>query len=114
MSPFGRGAILGLSVVAGLTLVFWMPMANLAERPSPQLLRYMAGAGAAGIAVALGLAERAEVQHWTWLDGLIFAFAVSSLIFLALSVVLSPLLTYERLRKEAEGSADEENEDEAD
>lgn len=57
-----------------------------------------AASGVVGIGISLSLAERARVGHWGWFDDLAFAFAVSSLIFLALFVVLLPLLSYEELR----------------
>jgi tellurite resistance protein TehA-like permease len=51
--------------------------------------------GLAGIVILLGLAERAEVGHWIWVDRLAFALAGSALLFLGICVVLLVYLTYE-------------------
>ncbi len=41
-----RGSITGLALIVGLGLVLWPITAALAERPSAEFLRYMAGIGA--------------------------------------------------------------------
>ncbi len=136
-TPMRRASAFGVVAVCVLSLVEWWPLSRLAERPSPELLRSMAGIGATllivyavefsaalrssrlrakaqevwvgaivggaatgmlGIVVSLSLAERAEVGHWTWLDGLAFSFAVSSLSLLAIFVVVFPQLAFEWAR----------------
>ena len=57
-----------------------------------------AAAGMIGIVVALSLAERAAVGHWSWGDALAFSFAASSIAFLALFVVVFPQLAFEWAR----------------
>jgi hypothetical protein len=117
-----------------ITLCIGSAVARLAERPSPELLRYMAaigatfliayaiefsavvrdayrrsakreswigsavGFGAAGlfaIVASLALAERAEVQHWGWLDSGVFAFSIVALCLLGMLLVALPALAYD-------------------
>lgn len=58
-----------------------------------------AGGGLLGIALALGLAERAEVGHWTWLDELAFAISIGSILMLGLLIAGLPYLAYEWTRQ---------------
>jgi hypothetical protein len=136
-SPMRRGSLLGVAVTVGLGLSLWPIGAAVAEKPSAELLRYMAGIGATlliayaiemsavvrteyvrssmrenwigfivgigvgglmAVAVALGLAERAEVNHRLWVDQALFAFATGGLLMLGLIVTLLPALHYEWLR----------------
>lgn len=55
-------------------------------------------AGLIGLVIALGLAERASVDHWGMADDMAFALAVGSLLLLALVVVLFPWLSHEWVR----------------
>lgn len=62
------------------------------------------GIGAAalfGIALALGLAERAKAHHWTSLDEVAFAWVTVSFLVLGVAVVLQPLITHEWLDDDA-------------
>jgi hypothetical protein len=136
-TPMRRASGVGIAAVCVLSLAFWRPLVQLAERPSAQLLRTMAeigatllivyavefssalrssrlrekaqevwvgaivggaAAGMVGIVVALSLAERAEVGHWNSIDALAFSFAFSSLVFLAVFVVVFPQFAFEWAR----------------
>lgn len=69
------------------------------------------GIGAAalfGIALALGLAERARVHHWNFFDEIGFAWVAVSLVALGAVVVLQPLLTHEWLNDGARISSSRE------
>lgn len=127
-----------------ISLCFLPALAQLAEFPSEELLRYMAAIGATlliayavetasvarspfirsetrenwigaiigggscgflGIVVALALAERAKVDHWTWIDEVAFSFAAGSLLLLGAFVVALPYLAYEWSRDDDSSSA---------
>jgi Kef-type K+ transport system membrane component KefB len=65
---------------------------------------FVVGSGVSGliaIIISLGLAERAEVNHWIWLDQAAFAFAAMAFLGLGLLVALLPWLHYEWSRPEA-------------
>jgi hypothetical protein len=63
--------------------------------------------GLLGIIVSLGLAERAAVGHWAWLDEIAFAGVSASLGLLAMVVALCPLLVHEWNRNLDRGALDE-------
>ena len=146
MTPMRSGSAISVIGVCVLGVMLWWPLAELAERPSPELLRSLAAIGATllivyavefsaairssrlletsrevwvgaivgaaamgmiGVVLTLSLAERAQVGHWIWADALAFSFAVSSLILLAVFVVLLPQYAYEWSR-EADQMADDD------
>jgi hypothetical protein len=146
LNPSYVGFATTFSIAVGNAFLGWYLFARVAERPSAELLRYMAaigatfliayavecsapmrerrrlsrrqknwvgnvtGAGAAGmlgIIVALALAERAEVGHWTSLDALFLSFAAGSLILLGFLVVFLPTVAYEWSQLDPDG--DESN-----
>jgi hypothetical protein len=58
------------------------------------------GGGLFGIILALALSERANVDHWIWLDQAAFGWVAASLVCLGVMVVLQPLVVHDWIDEE--------------
>ena len=97
----GIGATLLIAYAVEVTwLVKVSEVASLTREEWIGFVTSFGVAGLIGIAVALGLAEHLAAGHRNWLDHVGFAWVVSSLGLLGLSVAAQPLMTYEWLRGE--------------
>jgi hypothetical protein len=103
------GLLRSIAQIGGALLIAWTIQTALVIREShyrdpvqESTLGALMGStacGLLGIVVSLGLSERAEVGHWTWVDRLVFSLAASSLFFLGICVGLLAYITYEWSRQ---------------